>query len=348
VSYGEFDETFGGDLTGTAAYGDVESVVGPQVGPVEVYKVHHHGSTYSSNDNWLNATTPKVAVIQCGNGNTYGHPTAGALGRLHAHNVNTYWTQTGAGVAPNPAWDKVANGQVIIQATWQPGGVDTIRGNGFADVFTNSGTAIDATPPLVQVLTPNGGESFPAGSMSTIQWNVSDNVGVDSVNVDVSFNGAAGPWLRIVHGVSGTNSATWMVPDRGSDSALVRVTGFDHALNQSADASNNLFQVVPSSALDAPLPGTAVLSFSPPRPNPSQNRVTLRFSLPGASDAQLELLDLSGRRLWSWQQDALAAGEHTLEWDGRLSNGARAGLGIYWMRLGTTFGTRTVKVLRLN
>jgi beta-lactamase superfamily II metal-dependent hydrolase len=129
VSYGEFDEVFGGDLTGDASNGgNIEAVIGPEVGPVEVYKVHHHGSRYSSNDSWLNAVTPKIGVIQCGNGNPYGHPTADALGRLHAHGVHTYWNETGAGVAPNATWDRVANGQVIIQATWEPAGVDTVRG----------------------------------------------------------------------------------------------------------------------------------------------------------------------------------------------------------------------------
>lgn len=142
VSYGAFDEVVGGDLTGDGAT-DVESTIGPQVGDVEVYKVHHHGSRYSTNASWLNAITAEVAVIQCGNGNSYGHPTLDALTRLHAANVKTYWTETGAGVAPDPNWDKVANGAVVIQA--DPGASDTytVSGTGFSDTYTNGG----GTPP---------------------------------------------------------------------------------------------------------------------------------------------------------------------------------------------------------
>lgn len=114
VSYGTFDEVIGGDLTGTTTT-DVETTVGPEVGDVEVYKVHHHGSMYSSNDNFLSAITPEVGIIMCGNGNTYGHPTVAALTRLHNHNTKTYWTETGAGATPDPAWDKVANGTVVVQ-----------------------------------------------------------------------------------------------------------------------------------------------------------------------------------------------------------------------------------------
>ncbi|MBI5170071.1 MAG: T9SS type A sorting domain-containing protein [Candidatus Eisenbacteria bacterium] len=116
VSYGAFDEIVGGDLTGSTANGnDVETTIGPEVGDVEVYKVHHHGSAYSSNDNWLNAITPEVGIIMCGDGNTYGHPTAAALTRLHNHSVKTYWTETGAGATPDAAWDKVANGTVLVE-----------------------------------------------------------------------------------------------------------------------------------------------------------------------------------------------------------------------------------------
>lgn len=116
VSYGGFDEVVGGDLTGSTANGnDVETTIGPEVGDVEVYKVHHHGSAYSSNDNWLNAITPEVGIIMCGDGNSYGHPTAAALTRLHNHSVHTYWTETGAGAAPDGAWDKVANGTVLLE-----------------------------------------------------------------------------------------------------------------------------------------------------------------------------------------------------------------------------------------
>jgi len=113
VSYGSFDGVFGGDLTGLSPQDDIESVVGPEVGDVEVYKVNHHGSAYSSNDTWLNATTPEVGIISVGN-NNYGHPTADALTRLHNHAVETYWTGVGEGATPDPAYDHVVGDIVII------------------------------------------------------------------------------------------------------------------------------------------------------------------------------------------------------------------------------------------
>ena len=139
ITYGAFDEEISGDLTGDVGLGnDVETTVGPEVGDIEVYKVHHHGSRYSTNDNWLNAVTPEAAIISCGNGNTYGHPTLDCLTRLHNHGVHTYWTETGAGVAPNPTWDKVG-GTIVIQADPGVGATYTIAGNGFTDSYVNGG-----------------------------------------------------------------------------------------------------------------------------------------------------------------------------------------------------------------
>lgn len=56
----------------------------------DLLKVGHHGSENSSTDIFLDAVTPELAVISCGEGNKYGHPTQEALARLDARNV-TYW-----------------------------------------------------------------------------------------------------------------------------------------------------------------------------------------------------------------------------------------------------------------
>jgi beta-lactamase superfamily II metal-dependent hydrolase len=355
VSYGEYDESFGGDLTGTAANGgDIESVIALEMAPVEVYKVHHHGSKYSSNDNWLNAIAPKIGVIQTGNGNPYGHPTPEALTRLHNHGVHTYWNETGGslggtlgGATPNPLWDRVANGQIIIQATWQPAGVDTIRGPGFADTFTNSGTALDLTAPVAAMIDPNGGEVWDTGSTHVLHWSATDNVGVDSVDVDYSLHGADGPWLPIQHNLVGVDSVAWTLPIEVSDSALVRVMAFDHALNQGVDPSDGLFQIHDAVVVSVPGSDSPGLALSRPAPNPSFGNVTLWFSLPAPGGARLDILDLAGRRLWTWDGVAGASGR-SVTWDGQMLFGGRAREGIYWARLTTPFGTRTAKLLRLR
>lgn len=55
---------------------------GPYVGPLTVLKVTHHGSNTSSTPLFLSRFAPKIAVIQVGADNSYGHPTPETLDRL--------------------------------------------------------------------------------------------------------------------------------------------------------------------------------------------------------------------------------------------------------------------------
>lgn len=116
IRFGQFDAVMAGDLSGanSSRYKDIESAVGPLVGQVEVYKVNHHGSSHSSNENWLTAVKPRIGIISCGDGNPHGHPTEDALNRLHDFGVKTYWTERGAGVQPQPGQD-VVGGSIVVE-----------------------------------------------------------------------------------------------------------------------------------------------------------------------------------------------------------------------------------------
>ncbi|MEE8815567.1 MAG: ComEC/Rec2 family competence protein [Lachnospiraceae bacterium] len=58
----------------------------------DVYVVGHHGSDSSSTTELLNAVTPSYALISVGKGNSYGHPTEGALTRLTAAGAKIFRT----------------------------------------------------------------------------------------------------------------------------------------------------------------------------------------------------------------------------------------------------------------
>lgn len=55
---------------------------GSYTGPLTVLKVTHHGSNTSSTPLFLSRFTPKIAVIQVGADNSYGHPTPETIDRL--------------------------------------------------------------------------------------------------------------------------------------------------------------------------------------------------------------------------------------------------------------------------
>lgn len=58
----------------------------------DVLKIGHHGSDSSSTSNFLKKVEPKYAVISCGLGNSYGHPTDEVLERLYDRNINVFRT----------------------------------------------------------------------------------------------------------------------------------------------------------------------------------------------------------------------------------------------------------------
>jgi hypothetical protein len=64
VSFGDFRAEIGGELSGDDSdnYKDIETGLAKNVGRLDVYKVHHHCSSQSSNDEWLRATKPTVAI----------------------------------------------------------------------------------------------------------------------------------------------------------------------------------------------------------------------------------------------------------------------------------------------
>lgn len=120
IEFGKFHAVMGGDLSGynTGDYKDIETTIADKVGTVEVYKVHHHCSAYSTNDKWLKATTPKVGIISASpkfGKKDYGHPTEECLERLHKGNVKAYWTEAGTGGDPDPLWDKVGR-NIVVEA----------------------------------------------------------------------------------------------------------------------------------------------------------------------------------------------------------------------------------------
>lgn len=57
----------------------------------DILKVPHHGSKYSSGENFLSAVTPQISIIEVGR-NSYGHPTEAALSRLKNAGSRIYRT----------------------------------------------------------------------------------------------------------------------------------------------------------------------------------------------------------------------------------------------------------------
>lgn len=83
LTYGEFSALFTGDVTGEPEQDVSERMKQKLVGSsLTVLKVAHHGSMYSTDEEFLRNVRPKVSVISCGEKNSYGHPHEELLERL--------------------------------------------------------------------------------------------------------------------------------------------------------------------------------------------------------------------------------------------------------------------------
>ena len=216
VSYGAFDAIVGGDLTGNTE--DMETGIASAVGPIELYKVHHHGSRYSSNNAFLDATLPLVSFISVGKDNTYGHPTAECLDRLKAHGSAIWQTE-------DPATNTV-RGHIALSST---------DGNTF--VVAQGSQSVSYTSKVSDTTAPSAPGSLVASAVTTtaidLSWSAStDNVGVTGYRV---YRGTDGVSFALV----GTSSTTGFA-DMGLASGTTyyyRVRAVDAAGNESSPAS---------------------------------------------------------------------------------------------------------------
>ena len=71
---------------------DILSAYSPEVLDVDVLKVGHHGSHFSTSNTWLATLTPQIALISAGLQNRYHHPHPSVLYRLKKARAEIYRT----------------------------------------------------------------------------------------------------------------------------------------------------------------------------------------------------------------------------------------------------------------
>lgn len=159
-------------------------------------------------------------------------------------------------------WNPIASGVTGLSTGWTVSSTPTLTalvrvrsfeaGPGKGSPWDSSDgfftiTAPANTPPTAPVVgVPNGGENWAAGQSKTITWTAASDPDSGpsplTYTIEYSTSGAAGPWLPVTSGVSGT-AFTWTVPNSQTSDAFVRVFAFDGASNGPSDSSNAAFSI---------------------------------------------------------------------------------------------------------
>ena len=99
-------------------------------------------------------------------------------------------------------------------------------------------------PDSIVVLSPNGGEVWPAGSVQSIRWAISGIIG--NVGIDISIDGGI-TWSPIVASTANSGNYPWTVTAAASSQCLIRV--FEEADGVPFDPSDGLFGILPAPSM---------------------------------------------------------------------------------------------------
>jgi hypothetical protein len=257
---------------------------------VELYKVHHHGSRYSSNNTFLDATLPLAAFISVGKDNTYGHPTAECLSRLTAHSAAIWQTE-------DPATNTVRG---HIELNTPDGNTFTVVQGTKSVSYTSKGATPgpDSTPPSAPGALV---ASAVASTEIDLSWSAStDNVGVTGYRVYRSLDGAT-------FSLAGTTTTTGFA-DLGLTASTpywYRVTATDAAGNEST-----------ASSASTSTPATAALTVTSPNGGESWaggSTKNITWTSSGISNMKLEY-SLNNGSTWTVIASSVAASTGSYAW----------------------------------
>jgi hypothetical protein len=180
---------------------------------------------------------------------------------------------------------------------------------------------------------PAAGSGTPVDADSVTFFDGFDALGKSAVLGNVATLTCTAPWagLRTFRAVYGGSAPAWMMNGRGFTGLPYYTTDWDYDKSKyfGSIAPGRNAVVLPSSVLGVPTPQPVSLALERIANPALGGRMTLAFSLPTATPAHLDVLDVTGRRVFTREVGSLGAGRHTLQ----LGGEAPLGAGVYFVRL---------------
>jgi subtilisin family serine protease len=140
--------------------------------------------------------------------------------------------QAGSSSSVNTIYNALRNTGTSISSDWCSGG--PIPRINVDDAISQLSGGTDS----ITVTSPNGGESWTAGSVHNITWTSSGSVG--NVKIQYSTNNG-GSWSTVVSATANDGSYAWTVPAVSSTQCLVRISQVSSG--SPSDSSNAVFSI---------------------------------------------------------------------------------------------------------
>ncbi len=307
-------------------------------------------ASFSDFGTWVDVAAPGVDIIS-----TYSyHYNPNYVAWMSGTSQAAPHVTGGAGLlkSHNPALTRQEITDIIINTAdyiddFNPG-YEGLLGSGRLNVYR----AIDAVyVPDVTVTYPNGGEVFYIGTVETLTWDGSDNVGIVTTVIEYSVDGGDS-WMLIDTVAGNPGSYDWTVTGPPSSTCRIGITCIDAVGGEGWDMSDEDF--CPPYKRTTSITGFGIAgadglpsyyALHQNKPNPFNPTTEVCFALPQPCEVSLIVYNITGQVVATLVDEYIEAGEHSVVWDSRDGSGRPVATGVYFYRLVTGDFSATRKMV---
>ncbi len=242
-------------------------------------------------------------------------------------------------------------------------GQPTAKGDGVTGK-TQSATGCSchgSTPNAAVSVALSGPQMVAPGSTNTYTLAVAGGPAGTTGGFDLMASGGtlvAGAGSKIMNGelvhVDNTRRSwtfEWTAPAIAGTHSLYAVGMSSNGSNSSGDqwdfaggALNTAFAIEVNPLVEV-APIVAGVTLGPAFPNPTAASTSVQFTLPSEGPVGLDVINVSGRRIATLLEATLPEGNHLATWNGRMSEGGTAPMGLYFVRLRAAGVEKTTRVV---
>jgi hypothetical protein len=331
LTYGNFKMIFATDIGGqaTGSYSNVESLLAPVIGRVNVLLVNHHGSASSSNYQWVTTLNPQASIISCGNRNAYDHPTQTAIDTLLMDPKDSKATDGDS----NYIYQTETNSDV------QAGDIPAGRGrcvdkNIWIRVFPTYYVVVGDIPQDTVMFNSLAVELAYFNAISRqgsaeLSWRTESETGCRNWEIHRSARASFG-YVPIgeVPGHGTTNlphDYTYV-----DDGVLPDGIYWYRLCEVNLDGTRSYYGPV---SMDLTSNRRFTFGLGRIRPNPCRQTATISCQLPQSGPASLKIYNILGQEIATLFDKHHEAGSFAAKWEGKDNRGRPVPNGVYYCRL---------------